>query len=134
MSRVPSFSTSELYHALAIELTRADANFTRTQVAVVQASKLDFVHNKIQLDSLPLEIARVELELSLVAINEHWLLHLYRRVRDWFSIESTNFADAKEPRFQFAVIGAANVQVIKCILERDARGRFKARVDEVSDA
>lgn len=130
MAAKETFSIRDLQRVLAIEVTRADSSFVRTQAAARQAMESDFLPGEVRIESPPLEIARLELELALVSIRKSWFIRARSTVWGWLGGKTSA---EHEPHFQFAAEGKDGVQHVKCILQRDTRGRFRALVDEVSD-
>lgn len=126
-----SFSISDLHRALAIEVTRADSSFVRSQVAARKALARDLEPHDEMINISPLAITRIEFELAIVPVVPNWLIRTERWV---WKLMTGEKPIASELRFRFASTSEGGVHIIKCILQRDLSGRFRISADEINDA
>ncbi|PZP30710.1 MAG: hypothetical protein DI603_14395 [Roseateles depolymerans] len=121
------FTLQELRRWLALEITRADASLGHSQraarIAMASGAGAGRVH---ELTAPPwLELDSLQLQLALAPVRVAWPLRLWQRFRHW-----TGAPPPQRPaRFRFAARGEAGVQ-LACRVQRDARGRWRAQLNE----
>lgn len=117
-----SFSSRELYRALAIEATRANFSFLQSQLAAQQAARTNIESIEDGISTSALEISQIQFEFALIIARPHWLILAWRSVISWLGVnKSVNSA----PRFRFAPVVSGSSLIIRCTLERNSMGRYR---------
>lgn len=114
------FTIDELKRLLAIEITRVDTSFLRSQIEARAALARDLVPGHERIAAPLLQIDRLDLRFDLVTCRPPW----WQRVGLALQRLAGGPAAPPPPRFRFAAAGEEGVNV-SLALQRDARGRVR---------
>jgi hypothetical protein len=127
-----TFTAEDLHRWLALEVTRADSSFVRSQIAARSALSHAYQAGADLLTTPWLEVDALELRLGLVAVVPPWPVRLWRQLRQ--ALGGAGSPAAAAPRFRFAATGdARHCTQLVCRLKRGADGRFEAKSPEDGD-
>ena len=124
------FTLDQLRAWLALELTRAETSFVRSQIDARLSLARDLHPGHEHIAAEPLEISRLDLSLALVAVHEPLPHRLRRALRQWWRAWRKLPPERPAlPHFRFAADSDSSVRVT-CVVQRDARGRFRSELSE----